>query len=181
MIDAAVIKHVIQQHQHRVIQPISNETYQRIHVRRTHVFDDARRQVLKPTFDVSKMLRLRFVGEAAVDEGGPRREFFHLLLQDTFKSSLFAGYPNHVVPLHNVEAVSTETYFLVGKMIATSVIQGGEAPACFAKAVADYLVFERISSPMCLDDIPDYEVRTCLEKVNPVAIVTCIYDPLAKL
>ena len=39
-------------------------------------------------------------------------------------------------------------------MIATCVIQGGEAPACFASAVADYLVYGEVKSPMCLGDIP---------------------------
>ena len=37
---------------------------------------------------------------------------------------------------------------------------------CFAKAVADYLVYDRVRSPTCLDDIPDYEVRNCLQKVH---------------
>ncbi len=164
-VDVTVIKHVLLQHQHRVIRPVSDQNIQRIHVRRNNIFADALRQFSKQAFDVSKTLRVRFVGEAAVDEGGPRREFFHLLMQDTFKSALFAGYPNHTVPLHNVEAVSNNTYFFVGKMIATCVIQGGEVPACFAKAVADYLVFDQVSAAFCLDDIPDYEARMCLQKV----------------
>ena len=29
----------------------------------------------------------------------------------------------------------------------------------------EYLVFDQISSPVYLDDVPDYELRTCLEKV----------------
>ncbi len=40
------------------------------------MFADALRQFSKPTFGMSKMLRVRFIVEAAVDEGGPRREFF---------------------------------------------------------------------------------------------------------
>ena len=43
-----------------------------------------------------------------------------------------------------IKAVSANTYYVVGKMIATCIIQGGEVPTCFAKAVADYLVFDRV-------------------------------------
>lgn len=82
-----------------------------------------------------------------------------------FKSSLFGGFPSNVVPLHNINAVTKATYFVVGKIIATSIIQAGEAPTCFAQAVADYLVYDRVVSPVCLDDIPDYEVRDCLKQV----------------
>ena len=48
------------------------------------------------------------------------------------------------------------------------IIQGGEVPTCFAKAVADYLVFDQVISPVCIDDIPDYEIREMLNKVPPV-------------
>ena len=53
------------------------------------------------------MIQVRFVEEEVVDEGGPRRDIFNFLMHDIFKSELFAGFPDHVVPLHNVEAVAT--------------------------------------------------------------------------
>ena len=34
---------------------------------------------LRAGFNEQKHLRVRFIGEPAVDEGGPRREFFMLL------------------------------------------------------------------------------------------------------
>lgn len=165
-VDVVIAKHVIQQHWARVITSEDNEDLQRLHVRRSHVFSDALRQFSKRSFDVSKMLQVRFIGEQAVDEGGPRREFFHLLMQEVFKSPLFTGFPDHVVPVHNVKAVADSTYYTIGKMISTSIVQGGEAPLCFSKAVTDYLVYDRVRSPMCLDDIPDYEVRSCLQKLR---------------
>ena len=47
------------------------------------------------------------------------------------KSSLFIGWPVNVIPQHNVEAVANNTYFVVGKLIATSIVQGGQAPLFF--------------------------------------------------
>lgn len=164
-VDRTVIKHIILQHQAKEIMSDDDEDVQRIHVRRSHVFSDALRQFSKESFRVNKMLNIRFVGEEAVDDGGPRREFFHLLMHEIFKSSFFAGFPSNVVPVHNIKAVSNNTYYIVGKMISTCIIQGGEVPACFAKAVADYLVLDRVVSPVCLDDIHDYEIRDCLKKV----------------
>ena len=156
--DSIVIKHVIQQHQARAIQSTDDEDVQRIHIRRSFVFSDALRQFSKRSFDVTKMLQVRFVGEEAVDTGGPRREFFHLLLHEIFTSSLFAGYPDHVILNHNLEAVVCEKYYMIGKMISTCMVQGGEAPACFSHAVADFLVYDEVHSPVCLKDIPDLEV-----------------------
>lgn len=112
------------------------------------------------------MLHVRFIGEEAVDEGGPRREFFHLLLQEIFKSSYFVGFPANVVPVHNIEAVVKNINFIIGKMLSTSIIQGGEAPAYFARPVADYLVFNRVESAVNLDDISDFEIRDSLRRVS---------------
>ena len=50
-------------------------------------------------------------------------------------------------------------------MIATSLIQGGQAPACFSPAVADYLVFNDIWSKPCIDDIPDADVCEAMKEV----------------
>ena len=77
-------------------------------------------------------------------------------MRDCFeKSGLFIGYPDHVVPLHNVEAVDKDKFSIIGKMISTSLIQGGEAPSCFAKAVADYI-----------EDIPDVTIQHILKEVS---------------
>lgn len=146
-VDSIAIKHVIQQHQAWAIRSNDDKDVQRIHIWRSHVLSDALRQFLKESFDVTEMLQVRFVGEEAVDTGGPQGEFFHLLLCEMLTSSLFAGYPDHVILSHKVEAVATEKYHLIGKMIATCIVQGGEAPACFSKAVADFLILMKFAVP----------------------------------
>ena len=112
------------------------------------------------------MLKVHFIGEGAVDEGGPRREFFHLLIQEIFsKSGFFDGFPERVILLHDVTGIANNTYYIIGKMISTCIIQGGEAPTCFASAVADYLVYREIKSPLCLDDITNLRIRDLLQQV----------------
>ena len=130
------------------------------------MFADALRQFLRKSFDVENMLKVQFIGEEAVDAGGPQRELFHLLTHEMFMAStLFEGFPSHVIPYYKAEAVANNTYYYMGKMMSTSVVQGGEVPVCFAKAVADYLVYDEVKSPVCLDDIPQTNVRESLHKV----------------
>lgn len=164
--DIISAKHVLQQHQYKVITGRDEEDRQRIHVRRSHIINDSIRAFSKPNFNVSKMLKVIFVGEPSVDDGGPRREFFELLMREAFTTSgLFVGWPQNVIPTHNVQALADNKYYVVGKIIATSLVQGGQPPVCFSPAVADYLVFDEVKSSPCLQDIPDYDVRQKLEKV----------------
>ena len=48
----------------------------RINVRRKEVFNDYLTISKKPWFNNKQLLKITFVGEPAVDDGGPRREFF---------------------------------------------------------------------------------------------------------
>ena len=172
-IDIVKIKHLLIQHRQRVLIGVDNEEYQRIHIRRAYLLKDAFRQFSKDSFAINKLIRVVFIGEEAVDDGGPRREFFHLLNRDIFtKSGLFAGHPHHVVPLHNVNAVENKMFYLVGQMIATILVQGGEPPACFAKAVSDLLIFRDIRSSVCIEDVPDYAIQTSLKQVSRYTIYT---------
>ena len=81
-------------------------------------------------------------------------------------SGLFFGWPSNVIPIHNVEALADNKYYIVGKLIATCLIQGGQPPVCFSCSAADYIVYDEIKSNPCLDDIPDCSVRQKLEKVS---------------
>ena len=166
--DSIAIKHIIMQHQARVISSNNDEDVQCVRIRRSNVLSDSLRQFSRRSFDISKMIKVNFIGEEAVDLGGPRREFFHLLMQEIFQSQYFTGYPDHVIPQHNVEAAVDNRFYIFGKMIATCIVQGGEAPVCFAKPVADYIVNREVSSPTNLDDIPDYDVRDGLSQVHPL-------------
>ena len=165
-IDTIEVKHILLQHQVKVVRGDHEEDFQPIHVRRSCIFEDSMRAFSKPSFNASKMLKVRFVGESAEDAGGPKREFFQRLMKAVFQSqTMFTGWPCHTVPVHNITSIASNHFFLVGEMIAMSLIQGGQAPACFSHAVADYLVFNDVRSKPCIDDIPDVEVREAMKEV----------------
>ena len=165
--DATVAKHAMLQHQSRVMTSLDDkDCYQRIHVRRSHLVMDTMKAFSKATFDVSKILKVIFVGEPCVDEGGPRREFFQLALKEIFAhSGLFSGWPFNVLPLHNVEAVASNRFYVIGKLIATCLVQGGQPPACFAAAAAEYLTYDEVKCDPSLEDIPDSIVQQKLLQV----------------
>ena len=97
-------KDVIQRHREDVLAEHSFKSAYRITVRRSHILDDAL-TALRTSFDERKHIRVRFLGEPAVDEGGPRREFFMLLMGAIANnSSLLDGPPNHRVLRHNTSA-----------------------------------------------------------------------------
>ena len=65
---------------------------------------------LRRGIDEMKHIRVRFVAEPAVDEGGPRREFFMLLMNAIANSSsLLQGSPNRRVLRHNTSAFQVIT------------------------------------------------------------------------
>ena len=79
---------LLTEHQFKVLQ--KEETH-RITIRRNHVTKDAL-QALKQGFQFNQKLNVIFMGEPAIDAGGPCREFFRLLIGElTSNNSLFQG------------------------------------------------------------------------------------------
>ena len=69
--DPIKLKHILLQHQVKVLCGENEEDFQPVHVRRKYIFEDSMRAFAKPSFNVSKMLKVRFISEQAQDEGGP--------------------------------------------------------------------------------------------------------------
>ena len=148
---------------------MKDNEYQRINVRRQLLLQDAMKQFQCKSCDVSKLIQVELIGEPAVDTGVHRREFFQLLMIDLMsKSGLFEGYPSFVTPAHNVVSLSTDQCMVARNMIATSIIQGGPAPHCFATAVAEILVYKEVKSEFDLSKIHDLNIWENLEKVRSV-------------
>ena len=108
--------------------PVNTEESQRIIIRRKHVWEDALRR-FKSGLNVKKYIKVTFVGEPAVDYGGPLREFFHILISEISQNNyLFCGDATSRVPMHNMTELTKRTYYFVGVMVAMSLVHGGPAP-----------------------------------------------------
>ena len=109
--DLEKTKNIIIQHQQKTLN-IAEEDFQKISVRRNHLVFDTFQQFESKEFDCSLLLKVCFVGEAAEDVGGPRREYFRLLIQQVFQlQDMFVGWPSNVTMKHNIEATAANRFF----------------------------------------------------------------------
>ncbi len=112
-------------------------------------------------------MRVTFVGEPAVDAGGPMCEYLHILMSAIAKNnSIFCGDETHRVPVHSVVELEKKTFIYIGSIFALSFIHGGPSPNFLAPSVADYIVYGVQCAQPCPDDIPMKEIRDKVLKVG---------------
>lgn len=71
--------------------PLNEEDKSRLIIRRKHLFTDAFHKY-RTGIDLNKHLSIMFVGESAIDTGGPLREFLLLLSAEMLMcNTLFCG------------------------------------------------------------------------------------------
>lgn len=158
-----------------------------IAVRRRHLWRDSK--LAHPNNTYSRGTRVTFVSEAAVDEGGPRREYFRLVLAELCgNNAIFDGCLERWVLRHNLIELQGKPYLIAGCIIALSLMYGGPAPHFFTTAVAQYLLG---ISPytVSLEDIPDYSVQQTwyflcevvfMDSSSPAKVLNQIPNPQAQ-
>lgn len=113
-----------------------------LHVRRNHIWHDALRAISKPAFDPLLPVRVTFIGEPAVDDGGPRREFFSLaLMKMSEDTTIFQGSPECRSFVHNMQGVQKRKFFYAGLFVGLSLANGGPGLACLAKTIYSSLCY----------------------------------------
>ena len=55
-----------------------------VQVRRSNILDDSLRALSTQSKNYKKQMKVKFVGEEGVDQGGVKKEFFHLLMKELF-------------------------------------------------------------------------------------------------
>ena len=131
------------------------------------MWKDALRNFNKDEFDPTKKLHVHFIGEEAADEGGPRREFLHLLMQEILTSTqLFEGDEKRKVVTMNPVLLDAQTYFQAGRMVAVSIQQGGPGMQCLAPSMYHTIVEKRSLSNPTPDEIPDFEIQGKVKTVS---------------
>ena len=116
--------------------------------------------------DPNKYLKVTFIGEPGIDDGGPLREFFHLLLESMSRdNNLFCGDYGYRTPRINIVELGRNTYYHVGTMIAMSLVHGGPRPCFFTPAVADYIIYGLNKVKATPSDVPDDAIQQKLFQV----------------
>ena len=150
------------------LQDTLSDEVNRVTIRRNHIWKDAIRALSRPTFDPTLRVRVTFVGEEAVDGGGPCREFFCLALQEIADDgTIFQGPLQSRFLVHNLQALASRKFFYAGMMIAISLANGGPQFACLAEALYVYLC-HGFSGNYAVDVslIPDHEIQGKLQQVS---------------
>ena len=140
----------------------------RIKVRRSYVWDDAKNKIGKCTKnDLCKTLKVQFVGEPAVDQGGPRNEFFTLLHKQINSSSLFTGEPGKKLFSHNVPALQRNDFLIYGQLCSLGVMQGSPSPAFFASPAVDYILYGKLEKVKIeISDVPNAKAKNKLQELD---------------
>lgn len=80
----------------------------------------------EPTFDFLKLPCIHFSGEDAEDLGGPRREFFRLLMRTvSLEFGVFEGDHSSLVFSHNHSVLEKKKPFIAGQFVAWSLLHEG--------------------------------------------------------
>ncbi|CAB4034361.1 G2 M phase-specific E3 ubiquitin- ligase isoform X3 [Paramuricea clavata] len=134
----------------------------RINVRRENTFQDFIAIRKKPWFDLGKVFKVIFIGEPAIDDGGPRREFFSEILQVVEQRLFRDGFP-----MHSITALINDEFRIARELMTISFAQGGPAPCIFTEEVFDYLVsgMESVTTTTWADRIRD-EARLLINQVD---------------
>ncbi|CAB3978943.1 G2 M phase-specific E3 ubiquitin- ligase-like [Paramuricea clavata] len=134
----------------------------RISVRRKSVFKDYLETAKKPWFNGRRMLKVTFIGEPAVDDGGPRREFFSEVLQsierDLFKNGM---------PSPDMAALGSDKFKITGELMAGSIVQGGPAP-CFLSEEAYAYMVEGVSSITTEGWVPQIKDKKLINAIDQI-------------
>lgn len=79
------MRHELQDAFFRALFEGVNSPYLILNIRRDRIVHDTLLQLeRKSIHDLKKQLRVQFVGEEGVDEGGVQKEFFQLLIRELF-------------------------------------------------------------------------------------------------
>lgn len=92
------------------------------------MFSSTQRAIGRKRFTFFKGVVVAFAGEEAVDDGGPTRKFFRLLMREISKSSIFHGSWFS----HDLGLLASSRYELAGKLVAWSILHGGSGPRCLS-------------------------------------------------
>ena len=112
------------------------------------------------------------IEEEAADVGGPKKEFFFLVLNGILSSTsphIFEGAVDHKIPVHSQQAVLGEIYLMTGKAIAHAAIHGCAPTVGLAKPLKEYIVSgcaEAASEKVTTEDIPDPSIRKIVEGIG---------------
>ena len=158
----------------RKVNELNEESYIRLKVRRNSVWQDVKLKcgrLKEKQLSENSFVKVEFVGEPAVDEGGPKRELFCLLHKEVYSTSLFEGKEEGRGKIfsHNFNAIQNNDYFIYGLCCGLALVNGAVGPQFFSPPVVDYILNGNVNSVKCsVESIPSKATRNKLEEIDSI-------------
>ena len=153
-------------HQRVITLSDDSEDVRRVAVRRKHILQDTLDTLKRIPWKATKYIKVTFVGEPGVDDGGPRREFFRLLLESIGRNNMyFQGAVRRRIPSCNALALHDQIFFCIGQIFGLSLLHDGPFVRWLAPVAVKYILGMDVSDGLSVEDIPDKEIAANVEKV----------------
>ncbi len=116
---------------------INMDSISKFNISRSFIWEGTKRALSRKSFSPNNKVSVKFTdevgnSEGAVDLGGPMKEYFMLVTQWMLTSHLFCG-PEHAKFLsYQASSIEQNEYYYAGLIIATSLVNAGPGPRCFA-------------------------------------------------
>ena len=138
-----------------VVLDFNPDIFVRLEVSRNHLIEDTLSQLLSGELNIKKPLKVHFLGEEGVDEGGVRKEFFQLIVKDLFdpEFSMFKYYENQRLYWFNPNTIESNLNFeligmILGMAIYNSIILDVHLPMATYKKI--------LGIPINIDDFAEF-------------------------
>ena len=145
------------------------DSFIRLKVRRNAVWHDVK-------FKLGRMKKLMqngfvkvdFIAESAVDDGGPKRELFNLINQEVLSSSLFVGEEHQGKAFaQNLSALTRKEYYTYGLCCGLGILNGAQGPQAFSPPVVQYILNEKLELVTCpVSCVPDATIKANLKEIE---------------
>ena len=97
-----------------------------------------------------------------MDGGGPRREFFRLLMKSLKELGIFEG----LWFSHDISLLQDRKYFLAGKLIGWSILQEGPGPRCLSDEAFYLLIEKSCSCDTAITHVFDQQLKIVLGDIK---------------
>lgn len=154
----------------------TEEDMVKITISRKYVYSSTLRALQRPSFSFVKPVKVTFSGEAAVDTGGPRREYMRLLMAAVGESAVFSG----GWLSHDLSLLNTKQYELAGKLVVWSILQGGPGPRCLSEEVFNLLNGFPSNKKFLIQIVADQDLKIILNEIESASTKVDFLEVIAK-
>ena len=137
-------------------------------LRRNNVDDVKRKMNMFFKNSVINPITVEFVGEEAIDGGGPLRELYTIFYGNAPGKLLYGPEKNYSF-MYDAHRNEKCHFYLFGKFVAIGLLQEAPGPHCFCKPLVEYILSDDVTASTVtvqLTNVPVFEVKEKLEAIS---------------